>query len=127
VIEASAAQPARAKPRAARTGRRTELTDADIETIVHRLRVGTQAAAAAPERPAPGGSPTSTLAVLKDAVQSHEQVSLDYVDENARMSTRLVTPSRIEGGFLHGYDTAAREVRRYAVHRIMAVSIAFSE
>lgn len=128
IIEASAIQPPRAKPRIERAARRTSLGDADIETIVHRLRTGTQATVIAEgDRTATGGSTSTTLAVLKDAVQRHDRVSLDYVDENARMSTRLVTPSRIEGGFLYGYDSAAREVRRFAVHRIMAVSIAFSE
>lgn len=129
VIEASASQPARARPRAERAARRVGLTDSDIEQIVHRIRTGTKAASAAdPERSVNGsGSTSSTLALLKDAVQTHEQVSIDYVDENARMSTRLVTPSRIEGGFLYGFDSAARDVRRFAVHRIMAVSIAFSE
>ncbi|WP_106849904.1 helicase-associated domain-containing protein [Blastococcus sp. Marseille-P5729] len=127
VIEAGAIQPPRAQPRIERAVRRTPLSQSDVETIVHRLRTGTQAAAAADPERSNGASTSTTLAVLKDAVQSHDRVSLDYVDENARMSTRLVTPSRIEGGFLYGYDSAAREVRRFAIHRIMAVSIAFSE
>lgn len=128
-IEVSAVQPPRARPRVERAARRTQLTGADIESIVHRVRTGARAAAAAdPERTVHGAASTSsTVALLREALTNNEQVSLDYVDENARMSTRLVTPSRIEGGFLHGYDAGAREARRYAVHRIMAVSIAFSE
>lgn len=128
VIEATLEQPPRARPRAERANRPTALTDADLETIVHRLRTGTRASALGdPERSTSGPSTSATLALLKEAVEHHEQVSLDYVDENARMSTRLVAPSRIEGGFLYGYDSAAREVRRYAVHRIMAASIAFTD
>lgn len=128
VIEATIEHPSRARPRAERAVRPQQLTDSDLEVIVHRLRTGTRAGEAGdPDRSTASGSTSSTLALLKEAVALHEQLSLDYVDENARMSTRLVAPSRIEGGFLYGYDTAAREVRRFAVHRIMAASIAFTE
>ena len=128
VIEATIEQPARARPRVERAARPQALSDGDLESIVHRLRTGTRASTAGdPDRSASGPSTSSTLALLQEAIEHREQLSLDYVDENARMSTRLVAPSRIEGGFLYGYDTAAREVRRYAVHRIMAASIAFTE
>ncbi|WP_134325282.1 helicase-associated domain-containing protein [Cumulibacter soli] len=128
VIEAAIEHPPRARPRVERASRPQTLTDVDLEAIVHRLRTGTIASASSEAaRSDSAASTSSTLALLKEAVEHHEQLSLDYVDENARMSTRLVAPSRIEGGFLYGYDTAAREVRRYAVHRIMAASIAFTE
>ena len=128
VIEATIEPPPRARPRAERSSRPQTLTDSDLESIVHRLRTGTRASEAGnPGRSTAGPSTSSTLALLQEAIENHEQLSIDYVDENARMTTRLVTPSRIEGGFLYGYDTAAREVRRYAVHRIMAASIAFTD
>lgn len=128
VIEATIEAPPRARPRIERASRPQDLTDTDLEAIVHRLRTGTRASTTGdPNRSTGTPSTSSTLALLKEAVEHHEQLSIDYVDENARMSTRLVAPSRIEGGFLYGYDTAAREVRRYAVHRVMAASIAFTE
>ncbi|QHC01134.1 hypothetical protein EK0264_13080 [Epidermidibacterium keratini] len=117
----------RARPKATQLARRSGLDDHDVTEIVHRLRTSDKARSSLTATGSiPGVSTASTLAVLNDAVAGHSQLSMDYIDENARMSTRLVVPSRLAGGYLYAYDQGSKSAQRFAVHRIMAVSLAYA-
>jgi Helicase conserved C-terminal domain/WYL domain len=108
-------------------------TPEQLAEVVRAMRVGDRALresrhAAAGTRPAsladiPGVTSASTLGLLRQATQEGRPVWLGYVNAQGAASQRIVEPSSISGGFLHGYDHRREEMRSFALHRITGVAL----
>ncbi|TDD67732.1 DNA-binding protein [Jiangella aurantiaca] len=123
----------RAEPRrATRFAPRSALAElsAPEETLlgaaVRALRAGDRSRA---ERPADGArgrlgrtTAATTLADLREALETGATVWIGYVDQHGATTERLVDPARIEGGWLSAFDHRSGEVRSFAVHRISGVA-----
>ncbi|MEN3361189.1 MAG: hypothetical protein V7637_5171, partial [Mycobacteriales bacterium] len=57
------------------------------------------------------------------AAREGRRVWLGYVNAQGAASQRIVEPSSISGGYLHGYDHQREELRTFALHRITAVAL----
>lgn len=97
-----------------------------LGAAVRALRAGDRSRA---ERPADGarGRPgrttaATTLADLREALETGTTVWIGYVDQHGATTERLVDPARIEGGWLSAFDHRSGEVRSFAVHRISGVA-----
>jgi Helicase conserved C-terminal domain/WYL domain len=128
------ARRASAHPQApARTAEPPAATTEQLAEVVRAMRVGDRALhesrhAAAGNRPAsladvPGVTSASTLGLLRQATQEGRPVWLGYVNAQGAASQRIVEPSSISGGFLHGYDHRREEMRSFALHRITGVAL----
>ena len=88
--------------------------------VVAAIRSGDRVAALRPagsrERGAQWG-----LAALRSAVEDRRLVWIGYVDNDGATTERVVTPIRVDGGWLTAYDQRAADHRSFAVHRITAV------
>ncbi|MEO3750702.1 helicase-associated domain-containing protein [Streptomyces sp. B6B3] len=129
---ASHRTPPRSAPHPAPELSGDDADDALLSAAVRALRAGDHAApgpdgaagAATPRLPEPeGGAPprtstAETLAVLQDAVRSGDPVWIGYVGADGIAGQRVLSPVRVEGGFVTGFDHTAEEVRTYPLHRI---------
>lgn len=124
----------RAEPRRATTRFGARPSPAELTTpeetllgaAVRALRAGDRSRA---ERPADGGrgrlgrtTAATTLADLREALETGTTVWIGYVDQHGATTERLVDPARIEGGWLSAFDHRSGEVRSFAVHRISGVA-----
>ncbi|HEY3005335.1 MAG TPA: helicase-associated domain-containing protein [Kribbellaceae bacterium] len=121
------AQARRGKPPRRRTGRdlgdvRTDLTDAEVEAVVGRIRSGDRVAAERPEDTL-GPAPAETIGVLGTAAEANLRTWISYVDHNGLASERIVVPSRVADGWLTAYDDDDDQPRTYALHRIAAAKV----
>ena len=97
---------------------------ARVASTVTAIRAGDRAAE---NRPAPGlrasepTTPASTLAVLRESVETGSSVWIGYVDNHGSTVERVVDPVKVEAGWLSAYDHRTEDVRSFAVHRINAV------
>jgi predicted DNA-binding transcriptional regulator YafY len=66
----------------------------------------------------------STLATLRDAIESRSTVWIGYVDNQGSTVERIVDPVKVDGGWLSAYDHRSDEVRSFAVHRITGAAVA---
>ncbi len=100
--------------------RATARFTARVAASVTAVRAGDEAAAHRPPDAARSGrsSPTSTLALLREAVEGRSSVWIGYVDNHGSTVERVVDPVRVEGGWLSAYDHRSEDVRSFAVHRI---------
>jgi hypothetical protein len=104
--------------------RSTARLRARVAATVAAVRAGDRAADL---RPAPAllagepATPASTLAVLREAVESGTSVWISYVDNHGSTVERVVDPVRVEAGWLSAHDHRTEEVRSFAVHRVTAV------
>jgi hypothetical protein len=99
---------------------------ARIGATVNAIRAGDEAAANRPSnsdaaRLAQAG-PMSTMAMLRESVETRATVWIGYVDNHGATVERVVEPLKVEGGWLTAYDRRSDEVRSFAVHRITGVS-----
>jgi hypothetical protein len=97
---------------------------ARISSTVTAIRAGDRAAATRPEPALLAAEPTtpaSTLAVLREAVESGQSVWIGYVDNHGSTVERVVDPVKVDAGWLAAYDHRTEDVRSFAVHRISAV------
>ncbi len=108
--------------------------DADatlLAAAVRALRAGDDAASAASTAAAPAGnappvpegspprtSSAETLTILQDAVRAGALVWIGYVGADGIAGQRVLSPVKVEGGFVTGFDHTAEEVRTYPLHRI---------
>ncbi|RIQ15694.1 WYL domain-containing protein [Jiangella rhizosphaerae] len=97
-----------------------------LGAAVRALRAGDRSRA---ERPADGArgrlgrtTAATTLADLREALETGATVWIGYVDQHGATTERLVDPARIEGGWLSAFDHRSGEVRSFAVHRISGVA-----
>ena len=72
--------------------------------------------------PLPPMDPTTSLAVLRDAVGRRRPVWIGYVDASGSTSRHLVEPLGVEGGRITAFDHEQRSVRSYSVHRVTGVA-----
>ncbi|MGN6130734.1 MAG: helicase C-terminal domain-containing protein, partial [Nocardioidaceae bacterium] len=106
--------------------RSTARLAARVAATVTAIRAGDRAAAS---RPAEASTrlerttPTSTLAVLREAVEAGQSVWIGYVDNHGANVERVVDPVRVEAGWLAAYDHRSEDVRSFAIHRITAVRV----
>ena len=105
-------------PRQTRTpGRDAARQAARTSAVVAAVRAGDRAAAERPSR-GPATTPADVMAVLRDAVESREEVWIGYLDNHGTNSERIVRPVAVGGGQLSAYDARSDEVRSFAIHRI---------
>jgi hypothetical protein len=71
----------------------------------------------------PGLTTAATLGLLRQAAREGRPVWLGYVNAQGSASQRIVEPTAISGGYLHGYDHRRDEMRTFALHRITAVAL----
>lgn len=110
-------------PKEARAeGLRTAREAARISAVVTALRAGDRAAADRPTAPAGAPlTPSTALAMLREALQSGESVVITYVGDDGVRTERVVDPHTVEGGRLLARDHRSDDVRAFAVHRIVGV------
>jgi len=111
-------------PEATRDAKTSARLSARVASTVTALRAGDRAAAHRPEpglRASEPTTPASTLAVLREAVETRTSVWIGYVDNHGTTLERVVDPVRVEAGQLSAYDHRTEDVRSFAVHRITAV------
>ena len=88
--------------------------------VAAAIRSGDRIAALRPAGTASEG-PSAALAALRAAVEDRRLVWIGYVDNDGATTERVVTPIRVDGGWLTAYDQRAADHRSFAVHRITAV------
>jgi hypothetical protein len=102
--------------------------DALLGAAVKAIRAGDRAATAARRAPSPreGGLPRTpaadTLATVQAATLAGESLWIGYVNAEGSATQRVITPTRVEGGYVTAYDHTADEIRTLALHRITGVS-----
>lgn len=130
VVTTTLVAPARSKPRLERRTHGTTFDAEETAALVRNLRDGeraTEASASAHGRVSselPGVTTAATLSLLQSALARGAALSLDYVDESGTLTTRLVTPERVGGGYMHAIDHRTRDERVFAIHRIVSVALA---
>jgi hypothetical protein len=118
--------PAPARPRRTVSG---ALSPERAQAMVDQLRSGDMAAGTRRGRTvslAAGTGATdtaATLALLREAIEQHSQVWIDFVDSRGVASQRVVDPFRVGGGVLEGRDVTHGAVRQYPLHRITSASL----
>jgi hypothetical protein len=108
-----------------------------LALAVKAIRAGDRAATAVHRPPStpPAGVPRTaaaagvprtaaadTLATVQSAVLTGESLWIGYVNAEGTATQRVITPVRVEGGYVTAYDHTADEVRTFAIHRITGVS-----
>ncbi len=98
---------------------------ARVSSTVTAIRAGDRAMQSRPADGAAGGvhlgTPSSTLAVLREALEAGSSVWIGYVDNHGSTVERVVDPVKVDAGWLAAYDHRTEEVRSFAVHRITGV------
>ena len=97
---------------------------AGVSAVVTAIRAGDRAASSRPVTPQAPTNPSTALADLRDAVEAGATVVISYVDNHGTRTDRVVDPVSVEGGVLTARDHRSDDTRRFAVHRITAVSAA---
>ncbi|WP_129841846.1 helicase-associated domain-containing protein [Streptomyces sp. RFCAC02] len=105
--------------------------DALLAAAVRAIRAGDHASGAGPapqggRRPAAAeavGAPPrtpaeETLRILRSAAAGGALVRIGYVGADGIAAQRVLSPVRVEGGFVTAFDHTADEVRTYPLHRI---------
>ncbi|WP_121256622.1 helicase C-terminal domain-containing protein [Nocardioides ferulae] len=95
---------------------------ARVSAVVTAVRAGDRVAETRPAAPAAPLSPSGSLALLREAVETGRPVLIRYVDNHGSSSERVVEPKTVEGGRLTAFDRRSDDVRTFAVHRITTVS-----
>jgi predicted DNA-binding transcriptional regulator YafY len=99
-----------------------------VSSAVTAIRAGDRAAASRPSNADSARltrtAPMSTLATLREAVESRSTVWIGYVDNHGSTVERIVDPVKVDGGWLSAYDHRSDEVRSFAVHRITGAALA---
>lgn len=97
--------------------------------VVRKVRAGDEVSAARASvttrvtTDVPGVTTAAALQLLQDAVRAGTRLSLEYVDASGAASRRLVTPTAINGGFLHAFDHGRLALRTFALHRIVSAGV----
>jgi hypothetical protein len=119
--------PPTAQPLAPQDPRAAARLAARVAATVTAIRAGDRAASSRPAAATgalPRTTPTSTLAVLREALEGGQTVWIGYVDNHGSTVERVVDPVKVEGGWLTAYDHRSEEIRSFAVHRISGVTTA---
>ncbi|GHH03531.1 helicase C-terminal domain-containing protein [Streptomyces rubradiris] len=101
-----------------------------LAAAIRAIRAG-DLAATTPRKPVgeplaggelPRTSSAETLATVQAAVLTGDSLWIGYVNAEGAASQRVISPVRVEGGFVTAYDHTADEVRTYPLHRITGVA-----
>ncbi|MGW2950288.1 helicase-associated domain-containing protein [Streptomyces eurythermus] len=101
-----------------------------LTAAIRAIRAG-DLAATTPRKPVgeplaggelPRTSSAETLATVQAAVLTGDSLWIGYVNAEGAASQRVISPVRVEGGFVTAYDHTADEVRTYPLHRITGVA-----
>ncbi|CAL9502897.1 helicase-associated domain-containing protein [Streptomyces sp. SudanB182_2057] len=101
-----------------------------LAAAVRAIRAG-DLAATTPRKPVgeplaggelPRTSSAETLATVQAAVLTGDSLWIGYVNAEGAASQRVISPVRVEGGFVTAYDHTADEIRTYPLHRITGVA-----
>ncbi|MEV4341627.1 helicase-associated domain-containing protein [Streptomyces sp. NPDC049590] len=101
-----------------------------LAAAIRAIRAG-DLAATTPRKPVgeppaggelPRTSAAETLATMQAAVLTGDSLWIGYVNAEGAASQRVISPVRVEGGFVTGYDHTADEVRTFPLHRITGVA-----
>ncbi|WP_164479096.1 helicase-associated domain-containing protein [Nakamurella antarctica] len=66
-------------------------------------------------------SPTEALAELRAAATARGSVWIEYVNTEGATSRRLIEPLAISGGTISAFDRLSKQMRTFAVHRIVGI------
>jgi XPB/Ssl2-like helicase family protein/WYL domain-containing protein len=116
------------RPAAPRAVEPPMVGEAQLAELIRSVRAGDRALQSARTTVSaaidvPGVTTAATLALLRDAAAANQSVLLGYVNAQGSASQRIVEPSSVNGGYLHGWDHQRDEMRTFALHRITGVSI----
>lgn len=95
---------------------------------VRALRAGDEAATIArvpvelPENSSAAARVNALVEVLERVLADERRVWIGYTDTDGRQVSRIVVPTRVDGGFLTAYDTTRDAVHRFALHRVTGVA-----
>ncbi|MGW8695763.1 helicase-associated domain-containing protein [Streptomyces eurythermus] len=101
-----------------------------LTAAIRAIRAG-DLAATTPRKPVgeplaggelPRTSSAETLATVQAAVLTGDSLWIGYVNAEGAASQRVISPVRVEGGFVTAYDHTADEIRTYPLHRITGVA-----
>ncbi|MEU2438960.1 helicase C-terminal domain-containing protein [Streptomyces rubradiris] len=101
-----------------------------LAAAIRAIRAG-DLAATTPRKPVggplaggelPRTSSAETLATVQAAVLTGDSLWIGYVNAEGAASQRVISPVRVEGGFVTAYDHTADEIRTYPLHRITGVA-----
>ncbi|MDT0320289.1 helicase-associated domain-containing protein [Streptomyces millisiae] len=103
--------------------------DTLLAAAVRAIRAGDHAAGAAGPSPTtarlaePAGPPPrtpalETLATLRAAARAGTQVHVGYVTADGVAAHHVLSPVRVEAGFVTAFDHTADEIRTYPLHRV---------
>ncbi|WP_318202813.1 helicase-associated domain-containing protein [Streptomyces sp. SCL15-4] len=101
-----------------------------LTAAIRAIRAG-DLAATTPRKPVgeplaggelPRTSSAETLATMQAAVLTGDSLWIGYVNAEGAASQRVISPVRVEGGFVTAYDHTADEIRTYPLHRITGVA-----
>ncbi|MGL5824358.1 MAG: helicase-associated domain-containing protein [Nocardioides sp.] len=95
---------------------------ARMARVAAAIRAGDQTALLRP-RTVTSHGPSAALATLRAAVEGQHPVWIGYVDNDGATTERVVTPIRVDGGWLTAYDQRTHERRTFAVHRIASARL----
>jgi hypothetical protein len=129
VISRPDARRAAGRPAAPRPTEPPAVADSQLTELVRAVRAGDRALRSAertvtsPAIDVPGVTTATTLGLLRDAAAANQAVLLGYVNAQGSASQRIVEPSSVNGGYLHGYDHQRDEMRTFALHRITTVAL----
>lgn len=90
-----------------------------LARIVAAMRAGEEQAAADGRVPGAGSAPAQALAVLREAAESTQPISLVVAGPSGKPERRLVRVLSVEGGRVRAVDTARQVEITVAVHRIV--------
>jgi hypothetical protein len=121
--------PVRERPRPV-TGGPAVPADHLTEAVVRALRSGDASAGERARHAAANGDlptipaldPASSLAALREAASTRQQVWVGVADPGGRTTRRRVEPIGVDGGRVTVLDAALGEVRTFSVHRITGVA-----
>ncbi|GAB2880428.1 helicase-associated domain-containing protein [Streptomyces mayteni] len=71
-----------------------------------------------PAGPPPRTAAVETLTTLQSAARAGAQVSIGYVASDGVAAHHVLSPVRVEAGFVTAFDHTADEIRTYPLHRI---------
>jgi Helicase conserved C-terminal domain len=66
--------------------------------------------------------PAGALAVLREALDSRQDVWIGYLEDAGRPVRQIVEPLSVEGGRIRALERRTGRIRTYSVHRVIAVA-----
>ncbi len=90
---------------------------AHTQALVTAIRAGDQVAAGRHQQTAAAG-PADIIAMLRNAVETKQELTINYVGNDGTTGERIVAPIRVEDGQLLALDRRTGTRRSFSIHRI---------